>query len=244
MKLSILMPALASRVSSMRPLIDAQIAGREDVEFLVEIDNGEATSGSKRQRLLDRARGGYVAFVDDDDEVSGDYVAALVSSCDGVDVVTFRLDLIRDGRRREQWRLGLHRDDRRRGLMSANHLCAWRIDLARRVGWCPHLNYADDETWYKPLIASGVARTEHHIPRVLYRYMFNSRATVNQRPERIAATKEYVGSGLRAFWLGDQIVIEEPGDPRTRMIVVRDSHNREITVPLSDLRLITNVTLN
>jgi glycosyltransferase involved in cell wall biosynthesis len=192
------MPALASRVSSMRPLIERQIAGRDDVEFLVELDDGEAPSGAKRQRLLDRARGAYVACVDDDDEVVPDYLREIVPRCRGVDVVTFRLDFIRDGRCRERWRLGLHGDNRRRGRMAANHLCAWRADLARRVSWSP-ISYGDDQAWYGPLHASGLARREAHIPRTLYRYLYDAGSTVNQRPERIRAAHEHFGDGLRCY---------------------------------------------
>lgn len=182
----------------MQPLIEAQIAGRDDVEFHVELDNGEAPSGTKRQRLLDRASGTYVAFVDDDDEVTPSYVRDLVERCHDVDVVTFRLDFYSEERRKESWRLGLHRDDRRRGLMAANHLCAWRADLARRVSWSP-IGYADDQAWYGPLHASGLVRWEAHVPRVLYRYLFSRSTTENQRPSRIAAARSYFGDGLRCY---------------------------------------------
>lgn len=200
MKLSILMPALRWRRQRMRPLIEAQIAGRHDVEFLVDEDGGEMPSGAKRQRLLERACGAYVAFVDDDDEVATTYVREIVARCDAtVDVITFRLDMLRAGKRAERWRLGLHPDDRARGRMSANHLCAWRRDLARAVSWCPALGYGDDQAWYGPLLASGLARREAHVPRPLYRYLWSADSTANQKPGALAAARDYWGEGLGCY---------------------------------------------
>ena len=72
-KISILICSLESR----RYLLDRILAhlevqrhfllDRDDVEILVETDNGEKTTGEKRNILLDRAAGEYVAHWDDDD---------------------------------------------------------------------------------------------------------------------------------------------------------------------------------
>ena len=75
--LSVLMPALAKNAilrDRVMKNLDEQIEAAANrgfhVELLVDIDNGERTIGEKRNQLLQRARGLFSCFVDDDDDVS------------------------------------------------------------------------------------------------------------------------------------------------------------------------------
>lgn len=80
-RLSILICSVLNRVGMLRSLLSAlkeQLT--KDVEILVERDGGEITIGAKRNILLRKAIGDYVAFVDDDDKVSGDYVAKILKA--------------------------------------------------------------------------------------------------------------------------------------------------------------------
>jgi hypothetical protein len=75
-QLSILTPAVPSRIFQLQKLcfeLEGQIKGLP-VEHLALLDNKRRTVGEKRDALLRAARGRYVAFVDDDDDVSDDYV--------------------------------------------------------------------------------------------------------------------------------------------------------------------------
>ena len=81
--LSILIASLAQRAGRLTALVfdlesqRQRLANPGDVEILTDVDHGEVTIGSKRNRLLDRAAGEYVAFVDDDDRVAGTYLRNL-----------------------------------------------------------------------------------------------------------------------------------------------------------------------
>lgn len=80
-KLSILICSIKSREKLLQNLIEKlekQIT--DDVEILVEVDNGKITTGAKRNILLGRARGDYITFVDDDDSVSDDYVSKILGA--------------------------------------------------------------------------------------------------------------------------------------------------------------------
>ena len=77
MKLSLLVCNLAERKFDMQKLM------HDDVEVLVLTDNGEMTIGAKRQKLLCMSRGEYVAFVDDDDEITQDYFDLALPNLDG-----------------------------------------------------------------------------------------------------------------------------------------------------------------
>lgn len=242
--LSILMPALESRPwMRMRDAIQGQINGTGDVEVIIDLD-GELPSGAKRERLTQASTGQYVAMVDDDDVVSDSYIASLLVGCrSGADVVTFNLEFQNAATKSttETWRFGLGPDARSAGRMAANHLCAWRRDIAKRVAWCREIGYGDDQLWYRPLHASGLAKTEWHCDETLYHYQFDSGATMNQRRPIVRFSRRMFGSGLRCFWFGDEIVIEVPAsdavaDGNGEEVTVRDSDNRQFRVLLSELR--------
>ena len=97
MKLSILIPSLENRkiyLQRILGVLNPQIVNGE-VEILTLIDNGERSIGDKRNQLISDAKGDYIAFVDDDDLVSSDYVhkvlGALSTSpdCIGIHLLHF-----------------------------------------------------------------------------------------------------------------------------------------------------------
>jgi glycosyltransferase involved in cell wall biosynthesis len=81
-KLSILICHLAARgelLARLQRILQPQIVGRP-VEILTESDGGQMPIGAKRNLLIQRATGEFVAFVDDDDRVSDDYVARILAA--------------------------------------------------------------------------------------------------------------------------------------------------------------------
>ena len=96
-KLSILIPSVPGRLGQARLLFEF-IWGQNineasnQAEILMLCDNRQRSIGAKRQALVDIARGDYLAFVDDDDNVCADYINALLSGIErfaGADVLTF-----------------------------------------------------------------------------------------------------------------------------------------------------------
>ena len=86
MKLSILVCALEKREEfhkTLMPVLGTQKAAfKDEVEILVEIDNGEKSIGTKRNLLLERAKGDYIVFIDDDDMISDTYVSRILECID------------------------------------------------------------------------------------------------------------------------------------------------------------------
>ena len=191
MILSILTPAVPSRLDSWvvglgeSPLatliqtIGEQI-GTLPVEHLVLLDNKRRTVGEKRDALLRMARGQYVAYVDDDDDVSDDYVAELLKAArEGPDVITFNQHCTVNAAQFEvQFKLG-NPNEAPNGVSTikrnAWHVCAWRRTLAIQSRF-PASNYGEDWAFAAPLCALPGLR-EAHIPKVLHYYRHSSKTT-------------------------------------------------------------------
>ena len=181
MKLSILTPTIPGREKQLHRLqskLAKQIADLP-VEHLVICDNRRRSIGAKRQALVDVARGDFVAFVDDDDDVDSDYVRSiLAASQTGADVITFRQRAIYNGIESEVV-FGVNNQD---GPFTANgitlrapwHVCAWKRE---KIAGClfGESNYGEDLVWCQQ--ARKRIRTAHHIDRVLHTYRHDAKTT-------------------------------------------------------------------
>ena len=112
MKLSILIASLVSRTELYRTLashLKQQMQGLEDqVELLVLTDAKEVSTGVKRQKLLERAKGEHVVFIDDDDWVPDYYVREMLHACSfGMDCVAINGTMTTDGTNEISWRMVL-----------------------------------------------------------------------------------------------------------------------------------------
>jgi glycosyltransferase involved in cell wall biosynthesis len=178
--LSILTPAIWNRESAkfLAAAISEQI-GSAPVEHLVLFDNRARSIGAKRQALVDIARGQYLAFVDDDDDVSPDYVDRLLKAAQtGADVITFRQQAIYNGLESEV-HFGINNQDGPFNpggitLRAPWHVCAWRRE---RVKDClfAESNYGEDLAWC--MQARRRARTARHIDAVLHTYRHDAATT-------------------------------------------------------------------
>jgi glycosyltransferase involved in cell wall biosynthesis len=187
-KLSILIPSIPSRVEKyLLPLFDklqSQI-GSLDVEVLCFVDNKKRSIGLKRDSLVQIARGDYVAFVDDDDEISNDYVSSLLTATEAAaDVIVFKqITTINNGNpfivdfgieyenedaRYDEY--GLWQDIKRKPF----HVCAWKRELAQSVRF-PDASYGEDWHWAKRVLES--VKTQHRIDSVLHMYRYNDAVT-------------------------------------------------------------------
>jgi len=81
LKLSILICTINGRekkLDRLLQILDKQKNRME--EILIEKDDKQMTTGAKRNILLQKAKGDYVAFIDDDDTVSEDYIPQILKA--------------------------------------------------------------------------------------------------------------------------------------------------------------------
>ena len=198
MLLTIGVLSVPSRVGTSLPnlvtKLDSQI-GDTAVELLVFVDNKHRSVGAKRDALLRRAKGKYVAFVDDDDDVTGDYVDTLLEKLTeepGADCVVFDTWVTHNGGRGKLCRYGVEYEDHDAGnayYRKPNHLCCVRTELARQVGF-------DDVSWHEDFRFASALRpliqNQSRIDKVLYHYRFATGES-ETLPETLRSPKPVYG---------------------------------------------------
>jgi len=150
--LSILICHISSRESLLNRLLsilEPQLT--DQVEVLIETDNGERTTGEKRNVLLDKAQGEYVAFIDDDDTVSFDYVAKILKAVETKpDCCSLQGELRRSNNPSRfffhsiQWDHWFERNGRY--YRNPNHLNAVKREIAVNVRF-PKKNVGEDQDY-------------------------------------------------------------------------------------------------
>lgn len=183
-KLSILIPSIPSRWRQLTTSFDSLVEkiGDKDIEVLAFSDNKKRTIGEKRDALVKMAKGKYIMFVDDDDEllsVNEIYEAACKHD---VDVITFKQECRNTDGSTFIVDFGLgnkieHNVDENGNYTDCKrppfHVCAWNSIYAAYD--FPAVNYAEDWGWVKQFV--HVAINEFHIDKVLCKYNFDPKIT-------------------------------------------------------------------
>lgn len=241
-RFSILVPALESRRGLARDLLESlqeQADQAGGVEVLVDEDDGSEPTGAKRNRLLQKAMGDYLAFVDDDDWVAPTYVDEILAAAAGKpDVVTFQKLVVRPGGP-STLRVMSFRPrppGGRRGVTSRPpmHVCAWRRELAQSICFVPILRYDEDAAWYRPLGESLKEPREEHVSKILYVYRFSPMGTAQQRAEHMAATWAWAAGGVRYFLRNKQIHIATSAGPQEGELIEAWNPRGEVEVVARD----------
>ena len=181
--LSVLIPTLEERADTFLALELSLLEQIEDsglvgvVEVIGHCDNREHTTGHKRNCLMQWAKGEYVAFVDDDDEVHQSYCRFIVSALETrPDVVgicgVYNVDgayngIFEHSMRHKEW--STVGDNRY--LRCPNHLNPVRRDLALMAGF-PDVTVGEDHEYSTKLLP--LLKTEVMIEKPIYTYMARS----------------------------------------------------------------------
>jgi glycosyltransferase involved in cell wall biosynthesis len=138
------------------------------------------TIGEKRNKLMAMATGEYIAFIDDDDQVSPDYIQLV-------------LDAIRDGKPDVVGIVGIFRGDMGNGPIRKlfyhtikndkywtslrgyerppNHLNPMRREIASQFSF-EHKSMFEDTDWAMEICKAKVLKSEKFIERPIYFYDF------------------------------------------------------------------------
>lgn len=182
------MPKLSILIASVRPVMMLELFAKltamslgYSAEILVALDNRKRTIGHKCNDLIAAAAGEYLTFVDDDDDITDDYLHEILKALDqapGVDVVSFHVDCTltsKDGRVQHAIvtpALSNPNEEFHDGvvLRKPMQVAVWRSELAKSSRWLD-ANYFADSHWAAKLWDE--AKTERIIPKVLYYYRWD-----------------------------------------------------------------------
>lgn len=144
-------------------------------------DSSEHDSiGEKRNRLLEKAEGKYVAYFDADDKPSPHYIKLLMEAaetdCDCASLKgIYSVNGVYDGifehsLKYNEWRTTENEVKYER---FPNHLNMVRASIAKQFKF-PEKNFSEDFDWSTQVHNSGLLKTEFYIPEILYYYRYVS----------------------------------------------------------------------
>jgi glycosyltransferase involved in cell wall biosynthesis len=180
--LSVLIPTMESRHDSFLCLsgqLDQQIrdsGNTELVEVLNLLDDGSLAIGSKRNQLMDMARGSFIVFVDDDDRISSKYIQEITQAIKNhpeADCICFNGEISFRGKHRH---LLKHSNTYEDWLVSNGeylrppcHIMPIRRKIALQYQFA-EVDFAEDMDWTMRMCKDKVLEREIALDSVLYFY--------------------------------------------------------------------------
>lgn len=164
-------------------ILNPQIEEFKDfVEIIIEEDNGEKSIGEKRNNLLRKATGEYVAFIDDDDIVSCDYVEKILTALESKpDCVGLHLLHFNDGNlggftyHSLKYRTWFENQDTSTGLMryyrNPNHINPIKREYALLTKF-PEISMGEDKDYSHNILKH--LKKEKYIIEPIYYYLYRS----------------------------------------------------------------------
>lgn len=142
--------------------------------------------GGKRNILMGKAGGAYVAFVDDDDELHPEYLPRILEAIEqGPDVVGFKVacygyangckspEIMEPADVSIRYNGWANDQNGFKYVRFPHHLAPTKREHAMAIGYRGH--YGEDHDYSVRMQASGRLKTEVHIDEFLYIYKFNAK---------------------------------------------------------------------
>ena len=185
MILSILIPTIVGRETSYVRLANDLISQRAKVSDLNEVeiipvkDNKEISIGLKRQQLIEKAKGEYVVFIDDDDSVNGQYINKIISTLKDFkpDAIGFKIECMIDGKgpfmasASNTWQDWAENKGGFKYVRTPYQKTPIKREIALQIGY-KDMRYGEDYDYSKRLKESGLIKSESFIDEVMYYYNF------------------------------------------------------------------------
>lgn len=182
MILSLLIPTIVERremFENIYSILKTQILKNQNknkIEILV--DNSNNTIGAKRNNLLEKSKGEYIAFIDDDDEVSSDYIDTLMNAIKSKpDCVSLRGVITWNGSNPELFEHSVKYSayatttNEIKYERYPNHLNCIKSSIAKQFKF-KEINFGEDTDWATQIFQSGLLKKEVYIDKVLYHYKY------------------------------------------------------------------------
>ena len=139
-------------------------------------DDAKITSGEKRNNLLNKAKGDFIVFVDDDDDVDDNYVQEILQTIidnPNIDCIGMRGWITFDGIKSKDWSISIEHkywhETEEMYLRTPNHISPVRRIIALLAKF-PNITYGEDMEYSKRILP--MCKKEVCIEKPLYHYKY------------------------------------------------------------------------
>ena len=153
----------------------AKCSAIEEVQLLWD-DSTQITTGKKRNYLVDKAKGLFVVFIDDDDEITDDYVESVLGAIKEnteVDCIGLQGYITFDGIKRKDWSISINHghwhETETHYLRTPNHISPVKRKIATHCRF-PEISYGEDMEYSKRILP--FCKNETYINKSLYHYKY------------------------------------------------------------------------
>ena len=187
-KLTILIPTVPSRLDKIKELIhelNYQIQTKP-VQYLYLGDNKSMSVGEKRNLLKHMAKGEFICYIDDDDEISKDYIEVILKAINenpDKTVICFNGTQTTDGHQDLPFCYNVNNgrnfkteiNGKRYKVMIPDHLCVW--NKSKILEDFPHKNLAEDHDWAQAMSFHYHESDQVILNDYLYHYKYDRKLT-------------------------------------------------------------------
>ena len=148
----------------------------DEVEVVHFLDNEEHSIGFKRNKLIQSAKGLFIAFVDDDDDVSDDYVPLVykaITENPDIDCIGLKGLITFNGKRPRHFIHSLQYKEyftkKKTLYRPPYHLNPVRREIANKYKF-EDISYSEDVDYAMKMLRDGALKKEYFIDKVIYYY--------------------------------------------------------------------------
>lgn len=186
MSLSILictMPSRRDKLAILLGILQQQII--DSVEVLVCSDDKIISVGHKRNILVSLATKEYVAFIDDDDTVSNDYIKLVLEAISSKpDCVGIEGIITVNGGNPKKFTHSLQHNEWKTEndvyYRPPNHLNPIKRSIAGSIKF-PEINFGEDRVYSDAI--KNILQSEVYIKKPIYHYLYNQQSTTSRPPK-------------------------------------------------------------
>lgn len=165
----ILIKELSEQIT--KPIPNTDFFANNPVEIIAD-DSMDYNVGVKRNKLLAMANGEYIVFVDDDDQVSPNYVSLILEAIkSGADCIGINGTMTTNGHALQQWFISKEYQQWHTAnyihYRTPNHISPVKRELALQAGF-PEIAFGEDAEYSRRLLP--LLKTETIIKEPLYHY--------------------------------------------------------------------------
>lgn len=151
----------------------------DSIEIIYFSDNRQNSVGFKRNSLFERSQGKYVCFVDDDDDISDNYINLIYNSLlNDTDCVSLNGMITFDGKNPKKFIHSLDYDKyfEKNNIYyrPPNHLNPIKKDLIKKIKF-PDISFGEDTDWAMRVCKEKILKTETKIEDIYYFYRYKTK---------------------------------------------------------------------